>query len=581
MKSKTILIALLMIIACLMGDYARDFELAQRYVALGKYDEAQEILEKLYSERPDNSRVRDMLKQVYRATKNNEALLEMIEHELSQNPKDPNIWVDAGQLYLSQGQADKAEDAFDTAVELAPENQGLILRIFAAYRSWGYIEKAIDLLENARKRADSDALYAMEIASLYEIQGKWEAAAEEYGKYLEKYPDRFRDVESRMNEVAADTTQLAALEKAVEKLRETGVQGDRIDRLLSRLQMRQGKYMQAARSLINAEDKRGEKGLYTLNFMREALAAGEHETVIFIGEYLQNAETRFAQEASLIMAISMRKAGKFQQAIAVLERLTKIDNRTIAAQAYTQLGSIYLYDLNDLDNAEEYFQIAIDKFGRIQGTGDAYRGLTDVHLRRGDFEAAEDVLNRRRTVAPQDPWALFGIGELSFFRGSTDTAAAIFRAVALSFPKSEEANNAVQYLALLVDAAQSEKLPEIAKAFKFKRQGRIGEAIALLDELIEKLGDQPWADYLVWTRAVLYRQSGNTADAKDDYALIVENYPESFYAPISLEKMGDMALAEDNYTTAVEHYNKILVDYPQSVNIERVREKMRDMPGNI
>ncbi len=581
MRFKSIIIALLIITTCLLGDYARDFELAQRYVALGKYEDAQEILEELNSQNPDNSRVSMILKQVYRATKNNEALLGMIEGELAQNPKDPNIWADAGQLYLSQGQGDKAEDAFDTAVKLAPDNQGLILKIFAAFRAWGYIEEAIDLLQNARKEAGDDALYAMEIASLYEIQGDWEASSEEYGLYLQKYPDRFRDVESRMNEVAADTTQLTQLEEAVEQLRKTGVQGDRIDRLLSRLQIRQGKYMQAAQSLINAEEKRGEKGIYLLGFMREALTAGEHEAVLFAGEYLDNAEPRFAQEAALIMAQSMRQIGKIQGAIDILKPLQKSNNKPIVAQACTQLGSIYLYELNDLDNAQQYFQTVLDKYGRVQGTEGSYHGLTDVHLRRGDIDSAQEVLDRRRTVAPHDPWALFGYGELAFFRGSTDTAAAAFRAVALSFPKSEEANNAVEYLALIVDAAQSEALPRIAQAFMFKRQGRIGEAISLLNELIDELGDQPWADYLVWTRSVLYSQSGNIESAKDDYSSIIENFPESFYAPLSLEKKGDLASIDENYTGAVEYYNRILVDYSEAVNIERVREKMRSLPGNI
>ncbi len=581
MKITTSIILILILTTCLMGDYARNLELAQRYIALDKYEDARVILEKLAEEKPDDARTQNMLKQVYRATKDNEALLTIIEKELDQNPNDPEIWADAGQLYLSQGESKKAIDAYDKALELEPQNYGLVMKIFLAYRAWGYYDEAIDVLTTARKGSDDPALFAMEIASLHEIAGNWESAADEYGRYLNKYPDRFREVEDRMNEVSADTTQLAALEEAVEKLREMGVQGDRIDRLQSRLQIRQNKYMDAAESLIEAEKKRGQKGMYMLAFMREALSAGHHDVVNFAGDYLKGAEPRIAEEANMILAKSKRAEGKSDEAVVILEGLKKSNNSSIAASAYTELGKIYLHDINDLDKAGEHFATAVNKYSRIQGAEDSFRGLTDVHLRRGDMESAEEVLNHKRSISPNDPWALFGVGEMAFFRGSTDTAAAAFRAVALSFPKSTEANNAVRYLALIVDAAQSEAMPRIAQAFKFLRQKRLGEAKSLLDELITELEKEPWADNLVWTRAMIFTEIGDFDSAKKDYGRIAENYTASFYAPLSLEILGDYAMEDGDLARAVQLYNQILVDYSEAVNIERVREKIRGMPSNI
>jgi len=577
----TIIILLITLSGVLLGDFARDIELAQRYIALQKYEDAQTVLEKLYSERPENESVRNMLKQVYRATKDNEALLLMIEQDLATNPENPRMWADAGQLYLSLGRSDKAIGAFDTALELAPNDQSLIMSIFSAYRVWGYIDEGIDLLLDARKAGEDEAAYAMEIASMFEILGNWDDAADEYGRYLQKYPDRFKNVENRMNEVSADPEALSELEKAVEKLRDTGVQGDRIDRLLARLQVRQGEYLRAARSLIDAETKRGEKGIYVLGFMREIQAAEKHEVVIFAGEYLQTAEPRFAQEASLIMAVSLRGLGRLEESETILTELKNSKTPSIAAAALTVLGQIALYDSNDLDAAEKYFSDVLKRYPKIAGTEAAYRGLTDVHLRRGDFESAEIVLKQRRDVAPQDPWALYGLGELTFFRGIIDTAAGIFRAVALSFPKSEEANNAVAYLALIVDAGKSESIPQITDAFKLMRQDRLGEAIAVFDNLIEELEGEIWLDLLIWNRALLLLEVGNEAAAKKDLKNIAENYIESFHAPMSLEILGDSAVTEGDLTLAVQYYNRILIDYPVAVNIERIRDKMRNMPGNI
>ncbi len=580
-KYSIILFLILTVITCVIADYARDIELAQRYLALEKFDEAEEILEKLVSERPEDVRAMEMLKQVYRATKNNEALLIIIEKELAKNPKNADIWAEAGQLYLSQGQSKKATDAFNTAIKLAPENTALTLRIYSAYRAWGYVDEAIAILRTARKNAGDESLFAMEIASLHEVRGEWDFAADEYGRYLEKYPDRFREVEERMNEVSGDPSQLAALEAAVEKLRGKGIQGDRIDQLQARLQIRQNKYMEAAKSIIEAERKRGQKGMYMLAFMREALSAGKHDVVIFAGDYLKDAEPRIAEDAVIMKAKSMRATGKIETALGLLEPLKQSRIQTMAAVAFTESGNIYLHELGNLDKAEEEYLVAIQKYGRIEGTEDAYRGLTDVYLRRGDLSGAEEVLSLRRAANPQDPWALFGFGELAFFRGSTDTAAAAFRAVALAFPKSIEANNAVRYLALIVDASQSEAMMKIAQAFQFLRQRKMGEALAMLDQLIEELKAEPWADVLIWTRSTIHIETGNIESAKQDYKRIAEDYTGSFYAPLSLEQLGDLAATNGDYDNAVRHYNRILVDYSSAVNIERIREKMRDMPGNL
>ncbi len=522
-----------------------------------------------------------LLRQVYRALKDNAALLSLIEEDLLREPDNAYLWVEAGQLYLSQGNGEQAEKSFDTALKIAPDDQGLVLSIYYAYKNWGYIDEGIAFLLEARKRGTEPGAYAMEIASMYEIRGDWKNAANEYALYLEQYPDRFGDVERRMNEVAADSEQLEELESAVEKLRDTGVQGDRIDRMLARLQARQGEYERAVQSLIDAETKRGSKGVYVLGFMREAQQAGAHNAVIKAGDYLFDAEPRIAQEAALITASSVRAQGKPDKAKTILMGLLESKSPSIAVGAMTLLGQIELYDLGNIDSAEEYFDRAITRYPRTPGVGLAYRGLTDVYIRQNNLAAAERVLQQRRKTAPQDQWALFGLGELAFFRGSVDTAGGIFQAVVLGFPTSFEANNAVEYLALIADAAESEKMPRIAGVFMLMRQRKNREAIEELNSLIEELEGEIWLDLLLWTRATLHLELENLTGATNDLVNIIENYPDGYHAAQSLELLGDLAAKSGDITSAADYYNRVLTDYPEAVNIERVRGKLREIPGNL
>ena len=215
---KVFYITILSLIFCgiTLADFARDVELARRYVALNKYEDARKILEPNLLTHPDDPTLKILLKQVYRALKDNAALLSLIEDDLLRNPNDAHTWMEAGDLHLSLGNLTEAKKAFDTATKLSPKDEGLTLSIFNSYRTWGFTDEGIALLTGARKESDNPAAYAMEIASMYEIRGDWNSAADEYAIYLKQYPDRFGDVEQRLNEVAVDKSQLAELERAVE-----------------------------------------------------------------------------------------------------------------------------------------------------------------------------------------------------------------------------------------------------------------------------------------------------------------------------------------------------------------------------
>jgi TolA-binding protein len=281
------------------------------------------------------------------------------------------------------------------------------------------------------------------------------------------------------------------------------------------------------------------------------------------------------------MSISLRAEGRIENAVEILDGLTKSKSAGIASGAHVLLGIISLEDRGDLAAAERYFSDAIDKYPRVEQTAQAYRGLTEVYLREGDLAGAERTIAKRRSVAPQDPWAICGLGELAFFRGASDTAGIFFRNVVLSFPKSTEANDAVQYLALIADASESGDIEKIAAAFKDMRQDRVADALQKFDDLIEKHSSQPWADLLLWNRANIEIELDDIAGCKDDLTRIADDFPDGYHASQAVELLGDLAHDSGDLVAAAHHYNRILTDFPDAVNIERVRGKLKEIPGNI
>jgi len=580
-RNLIIFFLILVFISFAFADFQRDIELGRRYIALDKYQEARDLLEPYLVDNSTNETLLRLLKEVYKYLKDSEALMRIIQAELVQYPDRADLWVELGEVYITSGNIDEAEKAFDKSLKLDSWSETTVLDVYKIYHSWGYAKQAIDLLLSARKKMDDQLAFAMDLATLYEIKGDWQSAADEYGNYLTKYPDRFTNVERRMNEIAADEEQLEDVEKAVERLRDAGVQGDRVDRLLSRLQYRQGKYQEGLESLIRAEQIRGRKGAYVLTYMIEIFRADAHLVVLEAGDYLEDAETHISEQAGLYKGLSLKELDRVEDSERLFKQLSKSRTADIACQAITQLGYIELNDKSDLDQAKGYFSEVVDKYSRNHHADDAFHGLVDIYFMEDDLRAVGQTLQRRRSIAPEDPWAIYGLGELAFYRGSVDTAGAIFRQVALSFPKSPEANDAVELLAIIVDIADSELKNRITNLFLLIRKKLEEEVLDEISEIIDESGEAKWLDILLWKRGLIYLDLGKEELAKTDFNRIVENYSDGFHASVALEKMGDIRVNSGNLAGGLELYNQVLADHSEAVNVERVRAKIKQINKQI
>ena len=75
--------------------------------------------------------------------------IERFKTQASENPKDPEAWIQLGHLYFDANQGENAIDAYEKALSLEPGNANVWTDLGVMYRRSGDPEKAIEAFDRA------------------------------------------------------------------------------------------------------------------------------------------------------------------------------------------------------------------------------------------------------------------------------------------------------------------------------------------------------------------------------------------------------------------------------------------------
>ncbi len=570
-----------LLISFAFGSLEHDIELAQRFLVLEKYDKAAEVLEKLYANNPDNSTVQNMLVEAYRGAKKYEKLDALLQSMILRNPKEPSLWVELGENCLALNKPKKAMDAFDRAIKLASSNgKAIAIQIHQALMLWGYIDDDIEFIKDSRKRLKDDGFLALDLARLYEIKGRFDDAVSEYAKYLAVHPDRFSDVERRIDIEERTEEELLQLRKSLPDLFKAQIPEWQPWRLMGIVEQKLGNYQKAFESFRKAEDKRQAKfrGTIMSSFTDDMLRIGEFEYALKGAMYLlENCRENMSRSAYIYVAKALRGLGRYEEAIAYLDSAMSTKGTRLFRDASVLKARILLDDLHELDEAERTIE-PLFKSPRLIRDPDAAVIKGEILIRRRKFARAKEFLLDAFDVGPRNGPIAYLLAMTYFFSGSDDSAKKALHGVVSMFPESEVANDAVEIL--LVMQTAPEDVERVREPIYLMFTNDTSGALSRWEKLSEESGNSQISDYILWKLGQCQLAVGDTS-AVGTMRQIVERYPESFYAPLALETLADEEMKRKNTAAATEIYTRIINEYPEAVNIERVRAKLQDMSSNL
>jgi tetratricopeptide (TPR) repeat protein len=251
-----------------------------------------------------------------------------------------------------------------------------------------------------------------------------------------------------------------------------------------------------------------------------------------------------------------------------------------AYEALLRSGIIKLYLQNDIQDSKRFLNTVTTEAPLSRSAVDAFFEVGNIFLMEGNLDEAEKkytaLLNKKRILADKRNSALYKLARVYFYQLKFDEAKKKLSAVLMSL-KDNSANDALE-LSLVLNSTMNDSI-----------------SIALFAE----------AEFLAEQKIFL--------EAADIYRKISDN-PQAFVLhSISLLRMGEMMLAENNYPESIltfekiasegskniysdkavyllgkihqfgvndhiraeEYYQKLLTEFPNSIYVDDAREQLK------
>ncbi len=347
------------------------FRLAEIYFATREYDKALPLYKQLEVEKPESVQVLNRIVGIYMLQKEQDKALAAADTFLARYPDNPKAVIVKAKVYLSQGYldlaenillpvADKGEDVtvlamtaelykakkngekavqyYQKALELVPDNIGIMMKIADFHLNSGDHPEAIKYYEKVLEQKD-DFLPAMNnLAYLYGESG------ENLERALELASSASRKLPGNPN-VADTLGWIYVLKKAysqAEPYLQIAIDAKPDNPIImyhmGMLRLQQ-KNMQAAEELLTGAIQKGIRGK-ELTAANEALAA--------LGQ----------SKKKLQKAVSEKEMGNATQAIALFEEI--LDSEGFNSLAAADLAMLYVEENKDITKALELAQKAYD-----------------------------------------------------------------------------------------------------------------------------------------------------------------------------------------------------------------------------
>ncbi|MDR2801508.1 MAG: tetratricopeptide repeat protein [Desulfovibrio sp.] len=312
--------------------------------------------------------------------KNFAAAIPLLEKVLQTEPDNEDAITDLASAYVGVREPDKARELLRTFLDGKPSS-GPALELFLSLASQaGDIADGEKILGKLMEQEPANELPAVLLSELYLVGGDAEKAARPLRSFLEKEPDALPVRLRLAGMLSAQGQQDAALEL----LDQSRIQNGEVKLARAGALMRAGRLDEAISALKGITDDPRDR------------------------DYIQEARTRLAE---LYMQMGQPKEAEGQADALVSAYPERMEN-------FALRGRIRM-NARDFEGAAADFTIVADALPRDHQVGLA---LADAYNAAGNAKAAEDVITRILSRAPQFGPAYIALANLYLARGMQDAA---------------------------------------------------------------------------------------------------------------------------------------------------------------
>ncbi len=560
---------------------------AETMIFAGRCTEAVAQLRPLYERYPNDERITTALKNAYVCTKDYDSALVILQRRLSAGLpfQKSGIQLDIAGIYLRQGNLAEGRKQIDFAIDLMPNDAQTFENAADILMANGYYADAVKFLQESRVKINQPQQFARKLAQLYEVMRNYGDAVREY--FVMVQIDTTQDIYvtgrvANLIKLDAQEEYDTGLEKALADIVKNHPGHKAAQRYYGDYLVAQGEYDKALERFRMVDSLENGLGKNLLYFARIARDNGAFEMVDkACTQIAALPKTPLLVQSQFVLAESKFQRGDYAAAAALYrEIITLAPNDRDVSEALYSLGVVTFQGLRDPQGAVSTFAEITRKYPRLPLAAASEMLIGDCQLALGDATLADSTyarVNANQLPLRNQEELLFKRAELQFFAGNFEAAREAYGKMMNAFPKSVFVNDCLRRIMLISEYAGMEEatLRIFAAALFAKFRFEFPQALAELAKLKDRSG--AILPELAWlSSGEVYQILNEETRALAEYDSLIARFPGGFYAPIAIERKGDLyAERQQNCELARAMYQQVLLNHPNSLNVEDVRKKLQ------
>ena len=571
-------------------------QMAAYYFDNGEYEQAAQLYESLYDRTTNRFYYQRLYNTRLKLGEYKEAM-RLVEKRQKRYPKELTLHVDEGNIHLAQKQQKKAEKCFVRALEAITADQSPVPDLALAFSAIGRHDYAAKTYLTAREKAKNRYLYLNELVGVYQTMGDYGAMTGEYFDLLDNQPGMMPSVQVSMQKAlqeAPDTRLAEGVKQAlVERVREHPGNRNYLEMMIwFALQQKDFRFALTQARAVDARfpDQGGEQ------LMRVAQIAQANEDFAVAADCYRLLQQKGKESPHYFAA----RVGELEVDFARINHNYSIDSKYFAAlkqryeSAFEELGKnertvplmrnyarLMAYHGGDVQEAVSMLDDVLE-VPRLKANvrDEAKLELGDLLLFAGSVWDASllymqvEKANKNDLLGAQ---AKFKNAKLSYYNHDFEWAASQLKVLRSSTSKLI-ANDAMELSLLISDNMEDDStytmLELFADADLLLYRNQLDKAWQGFDEIAVRTLSHPLLDEVLLRKAQIRLKQARYAEADSLLQRLVDFHPDDITADDALILQAE--LNEDhlaNPTKARECYEKILVDYPTSLYVDRARKR--------
>lgn len=570
-------------------------QLASYYYQNKEYDKAIELYEPLYAQ-TQNVFYYQMLYQSYLELERYKDAESLVEKRMKRHYDDLTLMVDLGMVQKRRGDNRKSEKTFNAAIDKIGINSRQTTNLAEAFAKIGRNDLAVQTYLTARQRANDRFLFVMELAALYEKSGDYEKMTSEYFNLLDNnngfMPSVQIALQRALNETSSDELAEGLRKTIMSRIHQQPDNRCYLEMMIW-FSLQQQDFEFALTQAKSIDARFPDQG--TPQVLRVAQIAENNESYVVAEEAYRHLAAKGKDSRHYYDG----KIGMLRVKFARINKnhaISPADLQSIEAEYESTLAELgknantitlmrnYAYLLAYHDNK---LQAAADLLYDIiemprlpkQTLGEVKLELGDLLLFAGEIWDASLLYSQVEKANKNDvigSLAKFKNATLSYYNNDFEWAKSQLDVLRASTSKLI-ANDAMQLSLLISDNMEEDStfdmLERYAAADLLMYRNKLDSAWALYDDITHRTLSHSLFDEILMQKAKIRMKQGRYDEADTLLQQIVDHYADDILADDALFMLAELNEQQrHNNERARQCYEKLILDYPTSLYIDRARK---------